>query len=142
VKYLLDTNVYLRAFLSDAERERFRVAYLPLLPATMLSAVVAYELDVDAANRLTRERLAEFVAPMTRAGRVVTPARADWETAAGVVTNIRERESGFRSKLPALLNDVLIALCARQVGAKLFTYNRDDFELIHRHLTFELQVLR
>jgi predicted nucleic acid-binding protein len=140
VTYLLDTNVYLRALRSDDHRDEFRRSFFPLLPATVHSAVVVYELSVDAETRTTRDALAEFVEPMTRAGRVVTPAFSSWESAANLVSRLHAREPGYRSRLPALLNDVLIALGARQVGATLISHNRADFELIRRHLTFELSV--
>ena len=41
-----------------------------------------------------------------------------------------------KTELPALLNDILIALCARRIGATLLTYNRDNFRLIRRHADF------
>ena len=53
MKYLLDTNVYLEAFRSQAKRNQFRQSFFPLLPATYLSAVVAYELNVNAQDSLT-----------------------------------------------------------------------------------------
>ncbi len=78
---------------------------------------------------------------MERSGRVVAPTFADWLEAADIVTRIFDRDRRWRSKLPALLNDVLIALCARRVGATLVTYNAQDFRLIRRHKDFSLQVL-
>jgi predicted nucleic acid-binding protein len=54
---------------------------------------------------------------------------------------IVERDRSWRSKLPALLNDILIALCARRIGATLLTYNGKDFRLIRRHKEFALRVL-
>jgi hypothetical protein len=54
MKYLLDTNIYIEACRSEKERARFRLTYFPLLPATFLSAVVAYELYVSAQDRRTR----------------------------------------------------------------------------------------
>jgi predicted nucleic acid-binding protein len=141
VKYLLDTNVYLEAVRSEETRARFRKAFFPLLPATFLSAVVAYELSVNARRRQTQTLVRELVRPMERTGRVVSPAFDDWLEASEVVTAIGERDRRWRSKLPALLNDVLIALCARRVGAMLLTYNRDDFRLIHRHTDFSLRIL-
>jgi predicted nucleic acid-binding protein len=141
VKYLLDTNVYLEAVRSEENRERFRTAFLPLLPATFLAAVVAYELAVDAADRRTRALVGDFVRPLERSGRIVSPAFEDWQHAARIVTAIYERERSWRSKLPALLNDVLIALSARRIGATLLTYNAADFRLIRRHQEFALRVL-
>jgi predicted nucleic acid-binding protein len=40
-----------------------------------------------------------------------------------------------------MLNDILLALSARRIGADLFTFNREDFQLIRRHLPFSLQIL-
>ena len=141
MKYLLDTNVYLWAFRSEQKKAQFRQIFFPLLPTTFLSAVVAYELYVNAQDSRTRSLLREFIHPVERTGRVVGPTFDDWVEAAAVVTAIEEKERGWRSKLPALLNDILIALCARRIGATLLTYNKDDFRLIRRHKDFSLRIL-
>jgi len=141
LKYLLDTNVYLDASRSELRREQFRATFFPLLPATYLSAVVAYELMVNAVDRRSRAKVEDFTRPLEQAGRVVTPTFDDWTEAATVVTAIEFRDRGWRSKLPALLNDILIALSARRVGATVLTRNRDDFLLIRRHTGFSLRVL-
>lgn len=78
VKDLLDTNVYLDASRSAARRDQFRTTFFPLLPATYLSAVVAYELMVDAADRRTRTHVEDFIRPLERTGRLVTPTFGDW----------------------------------------------------------------
>ena len=141
MKVLLDTNVYVTACRSEAQRERFRAAFLPLLPVTYLSAVVAYELSVNALDRQTRGLVQGFVGPLERCGRCVTPTFADWIEAAEIITRIAGSERSWRSKLPALLNDVLIALCARRIGATVLTYNGRDFRLIRRHKDFALRAL-
>jgi len=141
VKYLLDTNVYLGAFLSEEKRAQFRRTFFPFLPSTFLSAVVAYEIYVNAQDNHTRSLVREFIRPMERTGRVVSPTFDDWVEASQVVTAIEEKDRGWRSKLPALLNDILIALCARRIGATLLTYNREDFRLIRRHKDFALRIL-
>jgi predicted nucleic acid-binding protein len=141
VKYLLDTNVYLDASRSAIKRDQFRTAFFPLLPATCLSAVVVYELMVDAADRRSRAYVEDFIRPLERTGRVVTPTFDDWVEASALVTAIELRDKGWRSKLPALLNDILIALSARRVGAMVLTRNRDDFLLIRRHKGFSLRIL-
>ena len=102
---------------------------------------MAYELRVNARDRRTRSLLQDFTRPMERTGRLVSPTFQDWMRASEVVTAVDRRDPGWRSKLPALLNDILIALCARQVGAMVITYNRDDFRLIRRHLGFSLRIL-
>lgn len=141
MKYLLDTNVYLGAFRSEQKKAQFRQTFFPLLPATFLSSVVAYELYVNAQDSPTRSLMQEFIRPMERTGRLVAPAFDDWVEASAIGTAIEQKDRGWRSKLPALLNDILIALCARRIGATLLTYNRDDFQLIHRHKDFSLRVL-
>lgn len=141
MKYCLDTKIYIEACRSEEKRARFRTTYFPLLPATFLSAVVAYELYVSAQDRRTRSLGHEFIGPMERTGRVVSPTFADWAEAAAIVSTIAEKDRNWRSKIPALLNDVLIALCARRIGATLFTYNGEDFRLIRRHKEFLLRIL-
>lgn len=141
MKYLLDTNIYLDAFRSQQKKEQFRKLFFPLLPSTFFSAVVAYELHINAWDGRTREALGEFIRPLERAGRVVTPSFDDWVEASTIVTEIERKDRSWRSKIPALLNDILIALCARQIGAILITKNRDDFRLIRRHKDFQLRVL-
>lgn len=116
MKYLLDTNLYIEACQSAEKRTRFRTTFFPLLPMTFLSAVVACELYVNAQNRQTQRLVQEFIGPMERTGRVVSPTFADWREAATIVTTIESKDRGWRSKLPALLNDILIALCARRIG--------------------------
>jgi len=37
--------------------------------------------------------------------------------------------------------DILIALCARRIGATLITHNGEDFRLIRRHRGFSLRVI-
>jgi predicted nucleic acid-binding protein len=142
VKYVLDTNVYLGACRSEETRTQFRKAFYPLLPTTFLSAVVAYELFVNARDVRTQTLLREFTRPMERTGRVVSPAFEDWVQASEIVTAIEAKERGWRSKLPGLLNDILIASCARRIGATLLTHNRDDFLLIRRHKDFSLRVVQ
>ena len=117
MKYLLDTNVYLEAFRSADTQARFRKTFFPLLPATFLSAVVAYELSVNAQDRRTPTLLKEFIHPMERTGRVVTPTFNDWLKASAVMSAVGERDRAWRSKLPGLLNDILIARSEeRRVG--------------------------
>src|SRR5438094_228552 len=48
----------------------------------------------------------------------------------------------LKTKLPALLNDCLLALSARSLGATLYTRNRDDFILLRTIRSFSLVVIR
>jgi predicted nucleic acid-binding protein len=141
LKYILDTNLYIEASRSTARHEQFRTTFAPLLPATYLSAVVAHELLRNISHRRALANVQEFLDPLEQTGRIVTPTFDDWVEAAAVVTAIDARDRNWRSKLPTLLNDILIALSARRVGAVVVTRNRADFVLIRRHKTFSLRVL-
>jgi predicted nucleic acid-binding protein len=141
MKYVLDTSIYLGAFQSEERKARFRNTFFPLLPGTYLASVVAYELFVNAQDRQTRDLLRDYINPMERTGRIVAPGFEDWIEASEIVTAITQKGKSWRSKLPALLNDILIALCARRIGATLITYNRGDFLLIRRHKDFLLRIL-
>ena len=141
MKYLLDTNVYVEAFRSEEKRIQFQTTFYPLLPVTFLSATVAYELSVNAKNHRTQELVTDFVAHFARVSRIITPTFDDWIEASTIMTSIAEKDRSWRSKLPALLNDILIALSARRIGAMLLTYNRDDFLLIRKHKHFFLHIL-
>ena len=142
MKYILDINIYLGAFQSESRRAQFRDVFFPLLPSTFLSAVVAYELFVNAQGHRTQSLLREYIYPMQRAGRIISPTFDDWIQASEIVTAIEENDPQWRSRLTALLNDILIALCARRIGAVVITYNRKDFQLIHHHKDFSLRVLK
>ena len=142
MKYLLDTNVYVEASRSAEKRSRFAKTFFPLLPVTYLAATLAYELSVNSANDITRALVADFVGRLERVGRTVTPTFDDWTEAADIVTRIAKSEKSWRSKLPQLQNDILIALSARRIGATLLTYNQEDFLLIRRHKHFSLRILK
>ena len=142
MKYLLDTNVYIEACRSEERRSQFGKTFFPLLPFTFLSATVAYELSVNAADQRTRELIAGFVERLERVGRTVSPIFSDWLEAAEIMTRIAKSQKSWRSKLPQLQNDILIALSARRIGATVLTYNRDDFLLIRRHKHFSLRILK
>jgi predicted nucleic acid-binding protein len=141
VKVLIDTSVYIDACRSADARARFRTSLLPLLPVTYLTAVVAYELRVNALDRDTRGLVDAMIHPLQRAGRVVAPVFADWVEASEVITTIERTDRSWRSQLPALLNDVLIALSACRIGATVVTHNARDFRLIQKHRPFSLRAV-
>jgi predicted nucleic acid-binding protein len=114
---LLDTNVYLFALKSAAGAEFFERRFRPLVFRTHLRT-------------------------LDRAGRVSTPSFEDWKDAGRLVARVTWREPGRKGKVQQMLNDILLALSARRIGADLFTFNREDFELIRRHKAFSLKVLR
>ena len=142
MKCVLDTSVYLQAMRSDSGRVAFEQRFLPLLFCTSVSGVVAEELYAGAMDDLAIRLVDGYIGALRKAGRVIAPTFDGWTAAGKLIARIARSEPGLKLKAQRLLNDVLIALCARRLGATLFTFNRDDFELIRRYRPFTLEVLK
>lgn len=138
---LLDTNIYLFALRSDAGAAFFRQYFLPQVFRIYLSGVVVEELYAGALDVGAVRLIEGYVGALEKAGRVVTPTFQDWKEAGKLVTQITRKEPGGKPKVQQMLNDILLALSARRIGADLLTFNRDDFRLIRRHKTFALTIL-
>src|SRR5213078_2138569 len=133
---LLDTNVYLFALKSETGANFFERHFLPRVFQTHLSSVVVEELYAGALDGGAMRLVERQVGALERAGRLVTPTFDDWKEAGTVVAAITRKEAGRRSKTQRMLNDILLALSARRIGAELFTFNREDFLTIRRHTPF------
>ena len=138
---LLDTNVYLDALKSAAGATRFERQFLPLVFQTYLSSVVVEELYAGALDEGAVRLVERQVGALERVGRLVTPLFEDWKKAGKLVALITRREPGRKPKVQQMLNDILLALSARRMGADLYTLNRDDFKLIRRYQPFSLKLL-
>ena len=138
---LLDTNVYLDALKSAAGATRFERQFLPLVFQTYLSSVVVEELYAGALDDGAVRLVERQVGALERVGRLVTPLFEDWKKAGKLAALITRREPGRKPKVQQMLNDILLALSARRMGADLYTLNRDDFKLIRRYQPFSLKLL-
>jgi predicted nucleic acid-binding protein len=139
-RLVFDTSVYIDAIQGGVFSPAYRVLQEGL-PRTHLASVVAAELLAGATNRAARRAVVEFVRWAHRVRRVVTPDAGSWERAGEHLGDIRRKEPHLRSKIPTLWNDLLIALCGRQVGAMVVTNNARDFHLLRRYLRFDLHIL-
>jgi predicted nucleic acid-binding protein len=139
-RLLFDTSVYIAAIQGGVFSPAFRVLQ-EKLPRTHLASVVAAELLAGAANHAARRVVLDFTRWAHRVRRVVTPDAGAWERAGELLGQIRQKEPHLRSKVPTLWNDLLIALCARQVGAMVVTHNARDFDLLRRFFRFDLHIL-
>jgi predicted nucleic acid-binding protein len=101
-----------------------------------LSSVVLVELlrGVSARAEL------KFLRTMARNHPVLTPTRENWQESGEILAEIRADHGFEPHKLRDLHFDVLVALTARSHGARLFTTNRRDFELISRYRQIQLEV--
>lgn len=126
---------------SDNGAAFFEQRFLRLVFQTYLSSIVVEELYAGALDRQGVKLVESYVGALERAARVIAPSFEDWKEAGKLVAKIGEREPGRRSKVQQMLNDILLALCARRIGADLITFNREDFRLIRRYKSFSLDVL-
>lgn len=137
---VFDTSVYVRAIRAGPTSELARLVRSHL-GRTHLASVVAAELQAGAITPEARRAVAAVVGTARRVGRLLTPTFSVWLRAGSVMATMRLREPRHTSRLPRLWNDLLIGLSAREIGAVVFTSNRDDFEFARRHATFELTIV-
>jgi len=129
-KVLLDTNVfigYLRAGL-HAEWVFGRVSNT----VRFLSAIVLMELRLGA-DTPRRKRAVDGIQRAFPSGRVIAPTPPVFEWAGRLFRALHGDGSGFHDRLGPL-NDLLIALTARQIGATVVTNNLDEFRRIATRL--------
>jgi predicted nucleic acid-binding protein len=129
--HLIDSNVYIHAFHDPAFGERLRQFHKKHLPRLVLSAVVAHELLVGAANPARERSLRRgLLEPFRTRQRVHVPTRQTWEMAADVDRRLRKRIN-LHSKLQtrSFANDIFGA-SARELGAIILTENSADLSII------------
>jgi predicted nucleic acid-binding protein len=100
------------------------------------SAVVLAELRRGAYRPADRK----FLRDLKHNHPVLAPTEQIWSESGEVLSRIYEAEGYSGHKLRDLHFDVLIALTARSVGARVITSNRRDFELISSCRKFQLEI--
>jgi predicted nucleic acid-binding protein len=131
-KYVVDTNLYVRATRSAEANGALEAFYASCAPFVYLHSVVAGELLAGAASpdveRMTQVR---FIAPFEGRGRVITPTHAAWRRAGLIVAAlVRQRRLSPNGIQRSFLNDCLLASSAREHGYTIITENERDFALI------------
>ena len=138
-KYVLDTNLYVKAFRSQEGATELERYFTDFTPNTYLSSVVCHELLVGASTpSKVRQIREDLLGPLTRAGRVITPSHSAWDQAGSSIAAMARQESReLRSVPKSLVNDFLLAASCRESGATLVTDNTADFKLIRKYLRHE-----
>lgn len=139
--HLIDTDLYIDLIHSGKTLPIIRELYDKQTPGIYFSSVVIQELLAGARLPAARRRVEILFRPFERVGRIVTPSHKQWKDAGDVLAKLLDLHPNLRSKLPALINDCLLALSARSIGATLYTRNRDDFVLIQSLRSFSLVVV-
>ena len=136
-KVIFDTNIYVHAIQGGPGSKEYELLR-GSLPSTYLSSVVSAQLNVGVIDSVGIRLIHQFVSQSERVGRVVTPTHGSWNEAGRILARIRKEQPEYRSKVPALFNDVLIVLCALQIGATVCTTDEQDFGLLRRYRRFDL----
>ena len=136
-RVVIDTNLYID-WLNEGRHEevlfqRDAVKYL--------STVVVLELYAGAFSLRDRRVLRGVVAAFNRADRLLVPSGAVWEDAGHVLRTLQTSRGHAGTGYPSLVNDVLIALSARSIGASVVTSNARDFAAIGGIRPFKLTIV-
>jgi predicted nucleic acid-binding protein len=133
-RIVLDTNLYIgwmnQGLYEDLMLGRGWVRYL--------SAVVQMELRIGASTLPARRGLDKLVRTYQTNGRIVAPDAELFDQAGRVLQRLHA--TGHEVRRASLVNDVLIALSARSLGATLFTCD-GDYHAIRAVCDFGLEMV-
>jgi predicted nucleic acid-binding protein len=129
-RYVIDTNVYIRATRDDGWSQALENFFLAFSPEIHLHSVVAMEILAGATTPArgvkTQDR---FIRPVECRGRVFTPTHDAWKHAAAALTQLLwEKAVSPNGIKRSLINDLPITAAARDHGFVLITDNLPDFE--------------
>ena len=120
---LLDTSIWIEWLQGRSrdrvDRSRERTVYM--------AAPVEMELQAGIHSVRSQRALDAFLRPFAIHNRVVVPGRDDYRKAGEVLADARMPASRHAT-------DALICVCARRIGAELWTLNRKDFAPLCRLL--------
>jgi len=140
-KHLIDTDLYIDLIQSGKTLAILRELYEKETPGIYFSSVVAQELLAGARSPAGRRHVEILLGPFEKVGRIVTPNHRQWKEAGDILARVLELRPDLKSKLERLVNDCLLALSARALGATLYTRNRDDFVVLQQVRPFSLVVV-
>jgi predicted nucleic acid-binding protein len=135
-RVVIDTNIYI----DWLNQGRYENIIFQREAVKHMSAVVLMELLAGAFSTYDRRLLRNVTLPFAKTNRIVTPTVSLYQEAGEVLRRLqRVRGYSMRSAY-GLVNDVLIALSARSIGASVITQNERDFKAIQSVRPFKLVV--
>lgn len=132
MKVVLDTNIYID-WINRGLREEWLIGGGKV---RYLSSVVVMELRAGAHTRSGRSAVDALVRGYSAAGRMLAPPPAAFDRAGSLLRRLRL--AGYDVRAASFVNDVLIAVTARLIGATVVTANHADFETIRGFEAFSL----
>ena len=136
-RVVIDTNIYIDWFNAgrheDVLFQRDAVKHL--------SAVVLMELRAGAFAVRDRRLVQRVESAFARAGRILLPSRLVFTEAGDVLRRLQARRGFHLATSHSIVNDVLIALSARSIGATVVTQNEGHYRAIQAVSPFQLVVI-
>ena len=136
-RVVIDTNIYIDWFNvgrhEDVLFQRDAVKHL--------SAVVLMELRAGAFAVRDRRLVQRVESAFARAGRILLPSRRVFVEAGDVLRRLQARRGFHLAASHSIVNDVLIALSARSIGATVVTQNAGHYRAIQAVSPFQLVVI-
>jgi predicted nucleic acid-binding protein len=130
MKYMIDSDLYIELLRTGLYHNIIAEIYTRETPNIYFSSVVAQELLSGVINETGRKNVEAILYPFEKSGRIVTPGHSVWKDAGYILSKLRIKNPHLKSKLPQMINDTLIAMSARAIGAIVVTLNPSDFEAI------------
>ncbi len=129
-KILLDTNVFIDFLRAELHADWVFGGKAPVI--RFVSALVFLELSLGA-NTPKRKQAIERIEAAFPGNRVIAPASSLFPRAGRLYPIVYEGRAGGSDRLGPM-NDLLIALTAREIGAAVVTSNIADFTRISEHV--------
>lgn len=136
-RIVIDTNVYID-WLNSGQHEA--VLFQPG-SVKHLSSIVMMELWAGAFAPRDRKLLRNITSSFSRVGRLLLPTVTVYEEAGEVLRRLQLVRGYTSGGASALVNDVLIALSARSIGATVITQNKRDYVAIQGVRPFKLSII-
>jgi predicted nucleic acid-binding protein len=137
-RYVLDTNVFIRAARDAGWREQLVRFHAAFAPFEWLAAVVAQELLAGVRGSAARTLERAVLEPFERRGRVIVPSYEAWKETAAVLSGlVAAGQTSWPAVSRSFVNDILLAMSCREAGVVLVTENTRDFERIAKVRPFD-----
>jgi len=136
-RLVIDTDIYIDWF-NAGRHEEILFAREGI---KHLSAVVLMELRAGAFGVRDRRLVQRVESAFGKAGRILLPSRAVFAEAGEVLRQLQVKRGFQLEASHSIVNDVLIALSARSIGATVVTQNERHYRAIESIRAFRLLVV-
>ena len=106
-----------------------------------MSTVVLLELQAGALEPAGAQAVRDLYRAFRQTGRLLSPSHDTFWRAGFVLRTLQQRHGYDLRRRFRLVNDSLIALSSRQIGATVLTRNERDFQIIQQIVPFSLAVV-